>query len=140
MKSNQSPIDYADLEINLQGIPRDLIEKWLADFEKENRSARPELKQEVLFINSDDFITFLGYVQIDKISEMELQRLKTRAKQELERLLFNSTIVEHQYHYKWCLAALQNFEIGRKRKQEGIDTSKIENKNGIVMNFPRQDQ
>ena len=109
----------------------------MSDFEKENRSAKLEVKQDFLYINSDDFITFLGYVRTDEISEMELQRLKTRAKQELERLLFNSTVVEHQYHYKWCLAALQNFEIGRKRKQEENEIVKKDNKKGRVMEFPK---
>ncbi|MGI6525508.1 MAG: hypothetical protein ACOX2O_09520 [Bdellovibrionota bacterium] len=115
MGTDSKTIDFSDMELDLSGLPEESIADTLTLLLKSGRylTTRPEIQNGVLYINSEDFITFLGFVDPALISELELQRLKTRAKFEYKRLLFNAVIPKHRYHYKWCLTALNTLEVGR---------------------------
>lgn len=120
-------VDSIDLELNLKGLPVNIIQAAL-----EKMASGASVAGGVLRINSGDFIELLGYIDGNALSELEQQRLKTRAKAELERLLFNSIISSHRYHYKWCLAALNSLAIGRN-----IERNEESDKKNIVLDFKR---
>jgi len=117
MAKSQRIIDYLDVEMSLAGLPAAAFKKWLEQFveEQKNVEGRPKIKQGFLQLNSTDLIAFLGCVDSETLSELELKRLAAAARREYERLLFNSVALDHQYHYKWCLAALKSLPIGRRR-------------------------
>jgi len=106
-----------NMVISLIGLPEEYFKHWLQTFIENNCCFNPEIKGHVLYISSDDLIPFLSCVDISQISEMELYRFKIRTKQMLERLLLNALTPKKQYHFKWCLAALQNFQFKKKENQ-----------------------
>ncbi len=118
-------VDYIDFELNLKGISESVIQAATEKF-------AATVTAGVLHINSGDFIELLGYIDPDKLSDLEKKRLKSRAKAELERLLFNSVISSHRYHYMWCLTALNSLALGRS-----IERNQESDKKNIVLDFKR---
>jgi hypothetical protein len=118
MGNSSKVIDYLDLRITVPEKLAELVEKWLVDFTDKHDfiELAPRFKEGILRINSTDFIAFLGYVNPEELSEFELHRFRSLAGNELDQLLLKSLSIDQQSHYKWCLAALSNFEIGRYLK------------------------
>ena len=85
----------------------------------------PRLRKSVLQINSTDFIAYLGYLDTLLLNDIDLQRFKVRARQQLEQQLFKSISLDHRAHYKWCLAAIKNLNWGRYLKQKKKAVGKL---------------
>lgn len=115
-------IDYLDVALPIAEPRIPLFKQWLKDFieEQDTVEGRPKIRRGELQINSTDLIAFLGFIDRAALSEIELKRLTTNARKEYERLLFNSIALDHRYHYKWCLAALKNLPIGRRRPRRAV--------------------
>lgn len=112
---SQRRVEHLDLSLRLPPHMKDLIETWLEQFLEEGEEivTPPKIKKGLLRINSQDLIQFLGYIQPGELQPIDLQRIKTLAKDQLELSLNKSIHPEYRYHYQWCLAALENFELGR---------------------------
>ncbi len=123
-------IDYPDMSLSLAGLPEAVFKLWLKQFLDEHDfvETNPRIRKGVLQINSTDFIAFLGYLEPEQLSEIELKRFMQIAKKEFERLLFNSTALDHRYHYQWCLAAMKNLPIGRRRAKKLLPPVKLRSK------------
>ncbi|MDC0357874.1 hypothetical protein OAO01_03590 [Oligoflexia bacterium] len=115
MNRSSKVIDYLDLSVVLPDRALELFQKWLDHFEEAHDFVErsPRLKNKTLLMNSTDLITFMGYVDPAELSEFEFFQFKNSVKQALEQLLLKSLSLDHQNHYKWCLAALNNLEVGR---------------------------
>ena len=114
-KSSSARIDFRDLEVSILDNSKEAIEEALQAFSDNyiNAELAPLIKAGKLFVNSTDFIALLGYLNPLGLSEFELKKLKESAKESLEQLLLKSVNLDHQSHYRWCLTALKNFEVGR---------------------------
>ena len=120
MRHSDKPIDYLDLYISLTEASEAKFEQFLEDFSESHIyiEISPRIKNEVLMINSTDLIAFTGYIDTTQLSEIELFRFKTKAKEQLEQQLVKSLAVSNQAHYKWCLTQLNSLEFGRYLRPE----------------------
>ena len=48
------------------------------------------------------------------VNEMDQKRLQKESQVALEQLLLRSVATNAQAHYKWCIAAVKNLELGRQ--------------------------
>ncbi len=110
-------IAYLDLAIPVTANLHSSFEMWLGDFVEKHAviEVPPKLRKNLLQINSTDLVAFLGYVDPQGFSEIELKRLRVDIKRQIERQLLKSLSLEHQAHYKWCLAAIKSLAWGRYR-------------------------
>lgn len=108
-------VEHLDLSLRLPPHLQDIVKQWMDQFTEEGEEivTPPKIRRGVLRINSQDLIQFFGYVDPDKLTSLDLQRLKNMAKEQLELGLNKSLHADYRYHYQWCLAALENFEFGR---------------------------
>lgn len=73
----------------------------------------PRFKDNVLKINSKDFVDFSGFIDTKGLSEFEVQRFLVEVRKQLMDSLNKCFHPDLRYHYKWCLAALSSFPLGR---------------------------
>lgn len=108
-------VEHLDLSLRLPPHLLELTQQWIEQFTEEGEEivTPPKIRKDVLRINSQDLIQFFGYVDPEKLTSLDLQRLKSLAKEQLELGLNKSLHADYRYHYQWCLAALENFEFGR---------------------------
>lgn len=118
MKSRS--VEHLDLSLRIPEHLMEQIQGWLDDFltESEDVIKTPKMKSGALRMNSQDLIEFLGYVDPSQLSDVDQQRIKSLAKEQLQDNLNKAIRSEYRYHYQWCLAALQNFEWGRFINEE----------------------
>ena len=120
MASDNKIVDYLDVRLALPpGTESDFAE-WLECFVQQHDFVEitPRLRNGELHINSTDLIAFLGYVDPQRLNDLQQQKLRSGLRQVLEQLLLRSVSVHRQDHYKWCLAALKNLKLGRYRTEE----------------------
>lgn len=112
---NATIIDYLDLELRLSPESLKEVTAALKRYEEETsfQEVAPRIKNSFLHMNSSDFITFLGYVDPNGMSELATARFKKSAQAAFDQLLLRSTDLNSQAHYKWCLAALKSLALGR---------------------------
>lgn len=108
-------VEYLDLSLRIPDHLQEHAQAWIQRFldEGEEIVSPPKIRLGVLRINSQDLVQFLGFVDPETLTVMDLQRLKSNAKAQMEDLLRKSLHPDYRYHYQWCLAALKNFEFGR---------------------------
>ena len=108
-------IEYLDLSIRIPTHLGELAAKWVEQFNDEGEEivTPPKMRKGFLRINSQDLIQFLGFVDPEELSTLDLQRIKALAKEQLQIGLGKSMNADYRYHYQWCLAALESFEFGR---------------------------
>ena len=108
-------IEYLDLSLRIPPHLLEVARRWVEQFNDEGEEivSPPKMKAGVLRINSQDLIQFLGFVDPEELSAIDLQRLKSLAKEQLQIGLGKVLHPDYRYHYQWCLAALENFEFGR---------------------------
>ena len=113
--SQTKTVDYLDLSLHLPPSIQPYIESCFTDFLENHLHIviSPRIKGDELLINSTDFIAFLGYVDSSRMSEFERHHFLQQAKRQMEQLLLKSLSRDYQHHYQWCLAALNNFSLGR---------------------------
>jgi hypothetical protein len=116
---SRDSIDYLDLRINLSPKQHQLIKQTIQKFEDhyDHIKVSPKLRDEYLLINSYDLISFLGYLDMDSWSEIDLQRLKSEAKFKMQDLMNKAIHANYRAHYQWSLTALESFEWGRYLKE-----------------------
>lgn len=115
MNKSSTTIDYLDLSVSVSPTSQEALERVLDRLKDSylHLEREPKLKDGTLVINSNDFIAFLGYLDPQELSELELRRLISSAEAAMDQCLLRSVSVDKQAHYKWCVAALKNFELGR---------------------------
>ena len=120
MPRSSKPIDYIDLTIHVpdSAVPRfkQFFELFVEEYN--HVEVTPRFKANKLHINSNDLIAFLGYVDPHRLSDFELERFRAEAMKELDQRLLRSLTLDHQAHYKWCMAAIKNFVVGRHLEEE----------------------
>ena len=113
-------ISYRDLRIQLPKDSTGSFEWSLHQF-IDNYEAiviNPRIRKSVLEINSSDFVSYLGYLNIDSLNEFEWAQFKSNAKNEMEQLLMKSLRPQNRHHYTWCLAAVKQLKPGRFLEEE----------------------
>lgn len=108
-------IDHLDLSLRLNPSLLSAVEHTLSVFNEEHVhiEVAPKLKGKLLHINSNDLIALLGYIEVDDFSEIELKALETEIIFQLDQQLLRSTGMDARAHYRWCIAAVKNFRVGR---------------------------
>jgi hypothetical protein len=120
MPRKSSVIDHLDLEIEIPEISLERFNRWLDDFVENHThvEVKPKIKNSILLMNSNDLVAFMGYIDQEEISQIELYRFRSHVVRELERNLLKAVSLDSRSHYQWCLAALKNFELGRFREED----------------------
>ena len=115
VSKSSTTIDYLDLSIPIPLTSQEALEHALKRMKDSylHLEREPRVKDGTLAINSNDFIAFLGYLNPQDLSEIELRRLTSNAEAELDQQLLRSVSVDKRAHYKWCVAAMKNFQMGR---------------------------
>lgn len=108
-------IDYLDLRIHLPREASDKLHSSLKVFleSHDEITQTPKIRDEELLINSDDFISFLGYLNPKDFSEFELRQLKAEAKRQMQQLSLKTVSPEFRNHYTWCITVMGQHKVGR---------------------------
>lgn len=116
-------IDHLDLVIKLSEGIHQVVEHALDLFlsDSETIVAKPVLQRSqdacYLRINSFDLVNLLGYLNPDVLTELEQKRLFRSIEKVIAGQLGKTLNSSSDYHYKWCLTAIHNFEMGRHLPQ-----------------------
>ena len=115
MSERKRVIDFQDLEIPITESLEPEISAATGRLLSlhQHIEVKPKLSKGTLAINSMDAINLLGYIEISKLSELDLARIKKVFVFAIEQALLRSTSLDGQAHYKWCLTAVKSFELGR---------------------------
>jgi hypothetical protein len=115
MSTNNQVIDYIDIVLPIPVACLTVLEEALKKAETECLffEVTPRIKQKSLYVNSNDLVTLMGYIDPDQLSELESARLRKTIMAELDQALLRSTSLHKQAHYKWCLTAAKTFDLGR---------------------------
>ncbi|MCB0336405.1 MAG: hypothetical protein KDD62_08865 [Bdellovibrionales bacterium] len=114
-KGNSAVIDFLDVEALVPETLHEALSKALTKLQAEHDHVElePKFKAGRLLINSTDAVSLLGYVDPREISEHERKRIQKLFANALEQALIKTTSLDRQNHYKWCLAAVKSFTMGR---------------------------
>lgn len=115
MNNKSSVIDYIDLVLTVPGTCLEAVNTAVAQLQEQCTfiEIQPKLKGSTLHINSNDAVTLLGYIKPAHLSQLDAARLKQIVVRELDQQLLRSTSLDKQAHYKWCITAVKNFQLGR---------------------------
>lgn len=116
-KQSTPVIEYYDLKIAIPDHLTDVTQSAIDEFEdhQDYIVLSPKLKNRVLKINSTDFIALLGFLDVSKISEMDLKRIQSEAESQMQQYVAKTVKADYRSHYQWCLAALKNLDWGRHK-------------------------
>ena len=121
MSKNNKVIDYFDLRLQFKAEHHADLKATIDDYEHyyDYIKMTPKLREQVLLINSNDLIPFLGYLDTNHWNELDKQRFKAEIRAKLEDLLGKALHPDFRAHYQWCLAGQENFEWGRFVNEQG---------------------
>jgi hypothetical protein len=115
MNNKSSVIDYIDLVLTVPVTCMEAVSAAVDQLQEQCTfvEIQPKLKGATLHINSNDVVTLLGYTEPTQLSQLDAARLKQIVMRELDQQLLRSTSLDKQAHYKWCITAVKNFQLGR---------------------------
>lgn len=115
MNNKSSVIDYIDLVLTVPVTCMEAVSAAVDQLQEQCTfvEIQPKLKGAALHINSNDAVTLLGYIEPAQLSQLDAARLKQIVMRELDQQLLRSTSLDKQAHYKWCITAVKNFQLGR---------------------------
>ncbi len=115
MSTQQRIIDFLDVIVRLPHASVPQLEETLQRFVTEYNfvEIEPKIKDGRLLINSTDLIAYLGYISPDLLTEFEKVQFRQNIIDALDQLLLRAVNTDFRSHYKWCIAAVKNLELGR---------------------------